>query len=125
MVETSQIGRRLARKRAHKEVPPTLFQGGVIGDVIEAVSTGAHRADVGSVSGQVKRGAQSLSAGNTAGASSDSGTLRDGLTPMTGAQLLAYWDAEDVGGVYADKSKYPGNAQETARALREREEARE
>ena len=45
-------------------------------------------------------------------------------TPTTGAQLLAYWDAEDVGGVYADKSKYSGNAQETARALRQREEAR-
>jgi hypothetical protein len=47
MVATPQIGRKLARKRAHKHVPPTLFQGGVIGDVIEAVRPGGHHTHVG------------------------------------------------------------------------------
>jgi len=71
MVQTPQIGRKLAKKRAPKRAP-----------IVPS-------------------------------------------TPMTGAQLVAYWDSEKLGGVYADKGKYPGTAAETARTLREREEARQ
>jgi hypothetical protein len=115
MVETSQIGRKIARKRVRKAMaaavlPPRLTGAEGAARLVQSGTFGAwaHRDNIGD------------SSGLTLGASS-----AIERTPTTGAQLLAYWDAEDVGGVYADKRKYPGNAQETARVLRQREEARE
>ncbi len=47
------------------------------------------------------------------------------LPPMTGAQALAYWKRTNALGVYSDRAVYPQDAPELARALRDREEARE
>lgn len=45
-------------------------------------------------------------------------------TWMSGADVLAYWEQEGLGGVYADANMFPQDSPELARTLRENEEAR-
>jgi hypothetical protein len=71
MVQTAQIGRKLARRRIHKPEPAAP------------------------------------------------------LPPMTGAQIVAYWEREGLGGVYSDPVRFPQDSPELARVLRKQAETRE
>jgi hypothetical protein len=45
--------------------------------------------------------------------------------PMTGAEAVAYWEREGLGGVYSDPSRFPKDSQELAQLLRQQAETRE